>query len=151
LFACLVQGDLHADFFWQSWPEGPKKTDPSYCGWPKVAYDSSVIGGMAAKKPNGKLLTWKKGADHSKWGIADDTHDASKWVCVADMNRATTQWQRGGGALCFVQPELHATLQASVATYDSCSVNNADVAECMTASTPHAGVCDNWRAEQGVD
>lgn len=44
---------------------------------------------------------WHYTKDHSKWAVSETEH----WVCVADINRQTSQEKRGGGAICF-QHEL---------------------------------------------
>lgn len=40
---------------------------------------------------------WHYTKDHAKWGVSE-TDD---WVCVADINRQTSQEKRGGGSICF--------------------------------------------------
>uniref|UniRef100_A0AAX7V697 deoxyribonuclease II n=1 Tax=Astatotilapia calliptera TaxID=8154 RepID=A0AAX7V697_ASTCA len=44
------------------------------------------------------LSQWKNTQDHSKWCVAKDPQN--NWVCVADVNRAQSQYTRHGGALC---------------------------------------------------
>lgn len=44
------------------------------------------------------LGVWDPTNDHSKWCVAKD-HD-NDWTCIADVNRAPTQYERRGGALC---------------------------------------------------
>lgn len=84
--------------------------------------------GLLAGTPGGKLLgyTWSYTRDHAKWAIseedaergvktvelhdgtmlADEPGTVSDWVCVADINRMTSQERRGGGAVCFHEPLL---------------------------------------------
>lgn len=49
---------------------------------------------------------WHYTKDHAKWGVSkkDD------WVCVADINRQTSQEKRGGGSICFQNPVLWKSL-----------------------------------------
>uniref|UniRef100_A0A3Q3CUV2 deoxyribonuclease II n=1 Tax=Haplochromis burtoni TaxID=8153 RepID=A0A3Q3CUV2_HAPBU len=44
------------------------------------------------------LSQWKNTQDHSKWCVAKDPEN--NWMCVADVNRAQSQYTRRGGALC---------------------------------------------------
>lgn len=58
-------------------------------------------------------LAWSYTKDHAKWAVsepvadrgdhatADDPAAATDWICVADMNRMSSQEIRGGGAICF--------------------------------------------------
>lgn len=56
---------------------------------------------------------WPYTKDHAKWAISEEIEERGQkesddavpeqlsWVCVADMNRMTSQEKRGGGAICF--------------------------------------------------
>ena len=52
--------------------------------------------------PLGVNYQWHYTKDHAKWGVSE-TDD---WVCVADINRMTSQAKRGGGAICFRNKKL---------------------------------------------
>ena len=53
--------------------------------------------------------------DHSKWAIGRDL------VCASDINRMTTQYQRGGSAFCFHDQVLATALRTAVVGTDSCA------------------------------
>lgn len=57
--------------------------------------------------------------DHSKWAISTD--DTKPWTCVGDINRAKTQFVRGGGTVCFQDPRVHASYYQVVAGVEGCS------------------------------
>lgn len=52
-------------------------------------------------EPLGVNCEWHYTKDHSKWAVSESGH----WICVAGINRQTSQEKRGGGAICF-QHEL---------------------------------------------
>jgi deoxyribonuclease-2 len=51
---------------------------------------------------------WPETKDHAKWAQSIETpgKPAADWVCIADINRQTSQSKRGGGAICFQHPTL---------------------------------------------
>lgn len=53
-------------------------------------------------EPLGVNCEWHYTKDHSKWAVSETGH----WVCVADINRQTSQEKRGGGAICFQHEHL---------------------------------------------
>ena len=58
--------------------------------------------------------TFKETQDHSKWAIG------TRRVCVADINRMTTQYKRGGGAFCFINPMLATVLNDTIEGANTC-------------------------------
>ena len=54
-----------------------------------------------------KGYKWKYTKDHSKWGVSTkESAKKGKWVCIADINRMISQRKRGGGGICFKEPQL---------------------------------------------
>lgn len=49
---------------------------------------------------------WHYTKDHAKWASSLKNN----WICVADINRQTSQEKRGGGAICFQHPQLWQSL-----------------------------------------
>jgi deoxyribonuclease-2 len=63
--------------------------------------------------------SWKETQDHSKWGVVTQ---GTTVVCIADLNRMTSQMKRGGGALCISNNALHTEFMKAIVDYkDSCS------------------------------
>lgn len=57
--------------------------------------------------------------DHSKWAISTD--ESKPWTCVGDINRAKTQFVRGGGTVCFQDRRVHSSYYQIVAGVEGCS------------------------------
>ena len=51
---------------------------------------------------------WHYTKDHAKWGVSE----TGDWICVADINRQTSQEKRGGGTICFRSPKLWKALSS---------------------------------------
>jgi hypothetical protein len=54
--------------------------------------------------------------DHSKWAVGL----SEGYVCASDINRMTTQFERGGSAFCFKDETLAAALRDAITGADSC-------------------------------
>jgi hypothetical protein len=59
-------------------------------------------------------MVWQ---DHSKWCISDS---AKYTACVGDINRQTSQANRGGGSLCYQLKGLWKAFNVLVEDVDSC-------------------------------
>ena len=57
--------------------------------------------------------------DHSKWAIVYDNEYSI--VCFGDINRASTQYQRGGGVFCWEDEDLWKFLSNAVLYSQTCS------------------------------
>ena len=58
---------------------------------------------------------WHYTKDHAKWAVSDKPStetNGGDWVCVADINRQTSQEKRGGGSICFKDPTLRGLLKS---------------------------------------
>ena len=60
---------------------------------------------------------FKESQDHSKWAVGLD----GDWICPSDINRMTTQYNRGGSAFCFKNPTLRRTLLNAIVSTDTCA------------------------------
>ena len=59
---------------------------------------------------------WSETQDHSKWAITE----TKEVVCMGDINRMTSQYSRGGGTACFLDPVLHAVLKQAIIKTNTC-------------------------------
>ena len=96
LWEDLVAPGLDSGLIVETWMRG---SEIGPCCKPKYKYDVVDVETMDALSADGATkIEWTEGGDHSKWAI---TTDGSNQVCVGDINRMTTQRDRGGGAVCF--------------------------------------------------
>jgi deoxyribonuclease-2 len=61
-------------------------------------------------------MTWDEPNAHSKWAVS-----ATKPIfCIGDINRMTTQFERGGGAACLNSEALADQFRTAAFVTDSC-------------------------------
>uniref|UniRef100_A0A669D925 Deoxyribonuclease-2-alpha n=1 Tax=Oreochromis niloticus TaxID=8128 RepID=A0A669D925_ORENI len=64
------------------------------------------------------LGQWNNTKDHSKWCVAKDPEN--NWMCVADVNRAPSQYARRGGALCINDKKIKDIFQNFANKIEDC-------------------------------
>ncbi|XP_055013746.1 plancitoxin-1-like [Boleophthalmus pectinirostris] len=77
----------------QTWACQPKR-DESFCDRGK----KQVINVEAIDTKDDTMKKWSSKIDHSKWAVTTESNII--WTCFGDMNRASTQYERWGGAVC---------------------------------------------------
>jgi len=99
LWSDAVGDDLGVDLDVESWRRGtiPSTTDSNKKD--DIEDVTAIDFG-----PLGFPYAWPETKDHAKW--ATSLKGNADWVCVADINRQTSQSKRGGGAVCFQHPAL---------------------------------------------
>ncbi|XP_039634762.1 deoxyribonuclease-2-beta-like [Perca fluviatilis] len=65
-----------------------------------------------------RLVNWEAGNDHSKWCVGKDNNN--DLICIADVNRAVTQYKRPGGGLCFRHKEASDLFKDVIAGTEEC-------------------------------
>ncbi|MGA7732224.1 MAG: deoxyribonuclease II family protein [Chloroflexia bacterium] len=107
LWTDLVGPNLGVDLDVESWRRGaiPGDEDSDSRDW--VADDITIDLQLL-----GALYSWQNAKDHAKWAMS--VQDNDDWICVADINRQTSQAKRGGGAICFQNSTLYAGLSQIV-------------------------------------
>eukprot|EP00499_Haloplacidia_sp_CaronLabIsolate_P004069 CAMPEP_0196769964 /NCGR_PEP_ID=MMETSP1104-20130614/845_1 /TAXON_ID=33652 /ORGANISM="Cafeteria sp., Strain Caron Lab Isolate" /LENGTH=360 /DNA_ID=CAMNT_0042140067 /DNA_START=1 /DNA_END=1083 /DNA_ORIENTATION=- len=107
LYADLVAPHFGGDMLVESWRRPPML--PPYCpsSGPTVGNVQNVtIGGES----------WEYTHDHSKWGVVEN----QSIVCVGDINRMSSQEERGGGTVCFTHGGLWNTFYNSIGSVAGC-------------------------------
>jgi len=93
--------------------------------WGRQAYrDTSFCPSIGHKvlnieKVNTALGDWGASSDHSKWCVATDQN--KPLTCIADVNRASSQYKRRGGALCIEDNNVRNTFKNFVVEVQKCS------------------------------
>ncbi|KAM9338350.1 plancitoxin-1-like [Symphorus nematophorus] len=99
---------------------------PSYCpGNQRELYNIEEI--------MSNLGIWKYTSDHSKWCVAENQNN--HWICIADVNRAPTQYERRGGALCINNKAVKDEFMLFVRRFEACpstTPNTMDISDCDT-------------------
>ncbi|EZA50029.1 hypothetical protein DMN91_006039 [Ooceraea biroi] len=93
LYDQFVASTLQADLFAETWLNGRGRL-PSDCARVKVYNVQSIY-------LKGVDVDFKSSRDHSKWAVSVEGKQNKTWTCIGDINRADTQYIRGGGTVCF--------------------------------------------------
>lgn len=115
----LADGDLYvmiaqkvkSDLRVQTWG-CQKGRDGPYC-----ETGSYKVLNVNSKPKKASLREWSYRVDHSKWCVAE----TNNWVCIADVNRAKSQYKRPGGALCIENEKVKDFFQEFRKETDDCS------------------------------
>jgi deoxyribonuclease-2 len=102
LWSGCVSPALKSDLWVESWLRGSEEGPACGTTWQTLDVQRLAWG-------------WKSYDDHSKWAIAPN----ASALCIGDINRMTTQYERAGGAVCFTAGPV-AAFSAAVSTTDSC-------------------------------
>ena len=102
----------------QSWLNSCTKVG-AYC-----RTDGTTVVDVLESLYGDNTVEWSTTNDHAKWAITSDA--GSSTVCLADNNRCTSQYVRGGLAQCFVSAELHEVLYTGTKSVDVCDGTDDD-------------------------
>ena len=103
---CLAPG-LAADVLVESWIRGSAE-GPS-CNGTQSVNDIQELN-------FGSGFEYKESSDHSKWAVIAD----GSVFCSADINRMTTQYARGGGAICMKNAKFATQMKNAITGHDQC-------------------------------
>jgi deoxyribonuclease-2 len=115
MYEDLIAPTIKSDLRVESWLRG--LAEGTYCK-PRHDYNVEDIENLVAQDYDGSNITWRESQDHAKWAISVDS--GHPYVCIADINRMTSQRSRGGGAFCFQDASLARQLTGSVTKHAQC-------------------------------
>ncbi len=106
----LVSPELKCDLVVETWRRGtvtPLQDKRS------SDFDEDLLNVTIEASPS-LTYKWPYTKDHAKWAVALKNETSSlPWVCIADLNRMVSQEKRGGGSLCFQEPNLWEALKSA--------------------------------------
>lgn len=114
LYDEFVAPSLKSDLFAETWLNGRGRL-PSDCARTKVYNVVSINLDV-----NQLDINFKSSRDHSKWAVAVENKINQTWVCIGDINRADTQYIRGGGTVCFNHRKVWENYRNSVNDAEPC-------------------------------
>ncbi|KAG7197855.1 hypothetical protein KM043_001666 [Ampulex compressa] len=94
LYDDFIAPQLHSNLLTETWLNGRGKL-PSDC------VDASKVYNVRSIILRTANVDFPSSRDHSKWAVTVKSKSNRHWVCIGDINRAETQYSRGGGAVCF--------------------------------------------------
>uniref|UniRef100_A0A1B6DYW6 Uncharacterized protein n=3 Tax=Clastoptera arizonana TaxID=38151 RepID=A0A1B6DYW6_9HEMI len=113
LYNDWVADSLKVDLIVETWPNGIGRLNSS-C---QTSYKVENVDAMKIPQV-GDDFTSKQ--DHSKWAIAFEKE--KPWVCIGDINRATTQYHRAGGTVCMQNANIWSAYFDSITNIETCPV-----------------------------
>ncbi len=105
LWSACIAPQLQVNLEVESWIRG-SEIGPSCDG------TYTVLDTKALKFQDFPSFSWSSYDDHSKWSVGPN------WTCHGDINRMTTQYVRGGGAICV--KGVGYDLQKAIVSANSC-------------------------------
>jgi deoxyribonuclease-2 len=105
LYSACIAPSVDQPLLVESWIRG--SAEGPFCGQPEVL-DVKTLQFTPT-------IGFSEVDDHSKWAVSMN----SSFLCIADINRMTTQYERGGSAICWNDGVLASALQAAVTTTDN--------------------------------
>ncbi|XP_012537888.1 plancitoxin-1 [Monomorium pharaonis] len=115
LYDEFVAPMLKSNLYTETWLNGRGRL-PSDCAQVKVLNIESIH-----LNTSDDSINFTSSRDHSKWAVAIEGKINRTWVCVGDINRADTQYVRGGGTVCFNNKKVWNNYLKAVNQVESCS------------------------------
>ena len=112
IYKDMIAPYFNRSLFVETWERG--NGAPSDCTGKSFVYNVCDM----------ELLNWeyKDTLDHSKWAVTEPKEEGDDgYFCVGDLNRMTTQFERGGGSVCFKASTLSQQIRKGIWSYEKCS------------------------------
>ncbi|KAK2584782.1 hypothetical protein KPH14_007101 [Odynerus spinipes] len=110
LYSDFVAPQLRSNILVESYLNGQGRL-PSDCHGVKVHNIESI---------KLQAANFASSQDHSKWVVTETSKRNNSWICVGDINRADTQYNRGGGTVCLKLYDLWKNYRNSVNDIEPC-------------------------------
>jgi len=115
LYENLVAKHYKTSLLVETWIRG--EALGAYC---PPAHEYQVVDAQSLYVTEGGAnVTWTETQDHAKWAVGLD--GGSSLVCIADINRMSSQRKRGGQAMCFSDKGLAYSMRNTVYKRSSCT------------------------------
>lgn len=63
-------------------------------------------------------MEFKSTKDHSKWAVSGNSN--RPWICIGDINRQFSQFNRGGGIVCFSNKKISSLYRNAIDDVECC-------------------------------
>lgn len=112
LYSSFVAPALQTNMLAETWQHGSAKTGSSCDGYTV----ENIL--QLAVKTDAQEFDFDNYADHAKFVVAKSSE--KPYVCIGDINRMTTQFERGGGTLCVSDSYIWKAFRNFATQIDSC-------------------------------
>lgn len=115
LYAGWLEHELDSSLYVESWQNGAGNPLNSSCLDPE--YTVNNVRELRLYEDR-TIFSWHHQKDHSKWAISES--EDKGLVCIADINRMESQFERGGGAVCMKCPNCWNVFSKTILDIEPC-------------------------------
>ncbi|MFH4980824.1 hypothetical protein AB6A40_007533 [Gnathostoma spinigerum] len=133
LYADLVVPETRTPLVAETWLNGAEDL-PSNCSSGHEVFN--------VREENVLGRSFESSKDHAKW--AASTNKQVPFVCIGDINRQPSQFDRGGGALCFENTQIWRLFNSSVRRVESCPINDVQTQIKKDSHTEDVSFIHEW-------
>ncbi|KAL7062416.1 hypothetical protein AAHC03_01156 [Spirometra sp. Aus1] len=120
LYKSWIAPELNSSLIAECWRHD-RNDLPSNCSG-----DFWVRNALHLKWPSSTEVSFNSTVDHSKWAVTDrQVDDRKQWICLGDINRAESQFHRGGGAMCINNSTLRNLFYDIIHVVENCPLSHS--------------------------